>query len=117
MVQKLPAGQQETDGTFVALTFNLKTMKVVSTGISSNFKWFRIGEVVNINPQVQSSYNDYWCKYECNSTGKITTEKGSSSVAACHISYAKCYNSCVNHILNYASCKYLSHGPILELKR
>lgn len=45
---------QEADGTFVALTFNLKTMKVVSTGIYKNYKWFRSGEVVNLNTRVQS---------------------------------------------------------------
>ena len=44
---------QEADGTFVALTFNLKTMKVVSTGISKNFKWFKSGDVVNMHTHIQ----------------------------------------------------------------
>jgi hypothetical protein len=58
--------------------------------------------------------NNYWCKYECNSTGKTTLKKGSSPVAACHISYAKCYDSCVDNDNDYAGCKYIEHGTILN---
>ena len=109
---------QEADGTFVALTFNLKTMKVVSTGIYKNYKWFRSGEVVNLNTRVQSkstkNENSYWCKYGCTSTGVTTIEKGSTPLAACHISYAKCYNSCVDEDNYYAGCKYIEHGTILN---
>jgi len=88
---------QEADGTFVALTFNLKTMKVVSTGISNNCKWFRSGDVVDFTFRVQSkstkNENSYWCKYECNSTNKTTKEKGFSPEA---------------------ECKFIEHGPILN---
>ena len=33
----------ELDGTFVALTINLKTKKIISTGISGTYQWFRRG--------------------------------------------------------------------------
>lgn len=38
----------ETDGTFVVLTINLETMRIISTGISGTFKWFRSGTIENI---------------------------------------------------------------------
>lgn len=39
----------ETDGTFVALTLNLKTMRVISTGIYRDYKWFRKGAVIDVS--------------------------------------------------------------------
>jgi phenolic acid decarboxylase len=39
----------ELDGTFVALTINLKTNKIISTGASGTFNWFRKGDVVPLS--------------------------------------------------------------------
>jgi phenolic acid decarboxylase len=39
----------ELDGTFVALTINLKTKKIISTGVSGSYKWIRNGEIVDLN--------------------------------------------------------------------
>ncbi len=40
----------ELDGTFVALTINLKTKKIISAGISGTYQWFSEGSFLYPSP-------------------------------------------------------------------